>query len=84
MAAAIAAGIAGTVALTKQKTDTLVGTVAALALVPAAAAGGIAFMSRDPARGFGGLLLLGINVALIIAMGIAVLLIMRPGQRSER
>ncbi len=35
VAAALAAGVAGTIALPKQKTDTLVGTVAALALVPA-------------------------------------------------
>jgi uncharacterized hydrophobic protein (TIGR00271 family) len=76
LAAAFAAGIVGTVALTKQKTDTVVGTVAALALVPAAAAAGIAFMSRDPLRGFGGLLLLGMNIGLIIAMGILTLLIM--------
>ena len=33
--AAIAAGISGAIALVKQKTDTLVGVVAALALVPA-------------------------------------------------
>ncbi len=63
--AAFAAGIAGTVALTRAKTDTLVGTVAALALVPAIAAAGIGFL-----RGFGGVLLLAINVVLIIAMGI--------------
>ncbi len=76
LSAAFAAGIVGTVALANQKTDTLVGTVAALALVPAAAAAGIAFMSSDPLRGLGGLLLLGMNVGLIIAMGIIVLLIM--------
>jgi uncharacterized hydrophobic protein (TIGR00271 family) len=73
VAAAFAAGIAGTIALAKQKTDTLVGTVAALALVPAGAAAGIAFMSREPLRGLGGLLLLGINVTLIVAMGLIVL-----------
>ena len=92
VAAAIAAGIAGTVALTKSKTDTLVGTVAALALVPAGAAAGIAFLSKDPARGVGGLLLLGVNVGLIIAMGILALAVMdvwasardkRPQQRRS-
>ena len=83
VAAALAAGIAGTLALAQSKIDTTVGTVAALALVPAAAAGGIAFMSHDPSRGFGGLALLGINVALIIATGIATLLILRPGQEGE-
>lgn len=81
--AALAAGIAGTMALASQKTDTLIGTVAALALVPAAAAGGIALLSRDPARGWGGLLLLGINVGLIVVTGVATLLLMRPGRREE-
>lgn len=73
VAAGVAAGIAGTIALNRAKTDTLVGTVAALALVPAVAAAAIAFLSKDPMRGLGGLLLLGVNVALIVAMGIVVL-----------
>jgi hypothetical protein len=67
-------------ALAQNKTDTIVGTVAALALVPAAAAGGIAFMSQDPSRGFGGFTLLGINVALIVVAGIATLLVLRPDE----
>lgn len=83
VAAALAAGIAGTLALAQNKTDTIVGTVAALALVPAAAAGGIAFMSHDPSRGLGGLILLGINVGLIIAAGIATLLVLRPGEQNQ-
>lgn len=88
--AAVAAGIAGTLALTKSKTDTLVGTVAALALVPAVAAAGISFLSQDPVRGLGGLLLLGVNVGLIIALGIVVLVVMdiwarrRDGRSPER
>ena len=53
MITAIAAGIAGIIALTERKTDTLVGVVAALALVPAGAAAAIAFLSRDPHRGLG-------------------------------
>ncbi len=60
--AAIAAGISGAIALVKQKTDTLVGVVAALASVPAIAAAGIAFLSQSPLMGFGGLLLLLIRV----------------------
>ena len=68
--AAMAAGISGAVALVKQKTDTLVGVVAALALVPAIAAAGIAFLSKDSTRGFGGLILLGINVGFIVVSGI--------------
>lgn len=80
--AALAAGVTGTIALAKQKTDTLVGTVAALALVPAIAAAGVAFMSRDPARGLGGLMLLGINAGLIIATGVVVLLVMRASRHD--
>lgn len=44
---AIAAGIAGMIALTERKTDTLVGVVSALALVPAGVAGAIAFISAE-------------------------------------
>lgn len=81
--AAAAAGIAGTLALNEDKGDTIIGTVAALALVPAAGAAGIAFMSRDPERALGGLMLLGINVGLIILTGIITLLILRPGKRRR-
>lgn len=70
---AIAAGIAGMIALTERKTDTLVGVVAALALVPAGVAGAIAFISEDPIRGWGGLALLGINVFLIVVSGVLTL-----------
>ncbi len=84
LAAAFAAGIVGIVAQSRQKTDTLVGTVAALALVPAAAAAGIALLSRDSQRALGGLVLLGMNVGLIIAMGILTLLIIvRFGQTQS-
>ena len=80
--AAIAAGVSGAIALVKQKTDTLVGVVAAVALVPAIAAAGIAFLSQDPIRGFGGLFLLAINVAFIIISGILTIVILRPEQRE--
>ena len=80
--AAMAAGIAGSVALIKQKTDTLVGVVAALALVPAIAAAGIAFLSKNPVMGFGGLFLLAINVGFIIVSGVLTIIIMRPEQRE--
>jgi len=76
--AAIAAGIAGTIALTKSKTDTLVGVVAALALVPTAGAAGISIISSDMERLMGGLILLGINVLVIIIAGILTLLIIKP------
>ena len=74
---AIAAGMAGMIALTERKTDTLVGVVAALALVPAGAAGAIAFLSDDPVRGWGGMALLGINVGLIVVSGIVTLLLFK-------
>ena len=80
--AAIAAGISGSIALVKQKTDTLVGVVAALALVPAIAAAGIAFLSKNPTMGFGGLFLLAINVGFIILSGVLTVIIMRP-DRNE-
>lgn len=80
--AAIAAGISGAIALVKQKTDTLVGVVAALALVPAIAAAGIAFLSQSPLMGFGGLLLLLINVGFIIVSGVFTLIVLRPEQRE--
>ena len=80
--AAMAAGIAGSIALVKQKTDTLVGVVAALALVPAIAAAGIAFLSKNPLMGFGGLFLLAINVVFIIISGVLTIIIMRPEQRE--
>ena len=76
--AAAAGGVAGAVALARKKTDTLVGVVAALALVPATGAAGIAILSNDPTRSLGGLALLGINMGLIVVAGFATLLILRP------
>lgn len=75
LAAAFAAGIIGIESLLRDKTDSIVGTVAALALVPAAAAGAIALLAGDPRRALGGLLLLTMNVGLIVAMGILTLLV---------
>lgn len=75
MAAAVAAGLAGTAAQAGEKTDTLIGTVAALALVPAVGASAIATYVGAPEPVLGGLLLLGMNVGLIAAMGIVVLLV---------
>lgn len=75
---AVAAGIAGMIALTERKTDTLVGVVSALALVPAGAAGAIAFISEDPVRGVGGMALLGLNAILIVTSGVVTLLILKP------
>ncbi|MEO1682001.1 MAG: DUF389 domain-containing protein [Cyanobacteria bacterium J06631_12] len=80
---AIAAGIAGTIALSERKTDTLVGVVAALALVPAGAAAAIAFLSQDPTEGWGGLLLLAINVVLIVVAGVFTLLCSRLAESIQ-
>jgi uncharacterized hydrophobic protein (TIGR00271 family) len=84
LAAAFAGGVAGTLALAKSKTDTLVGTVAALALVPAGAAAGIALLSDAPRRALGGLLLLTMNMALVIAMGIAVLVVLNAHAQRQQ
>lgn len=75
MAAAVAAGLAGTAAQAREKTDALIGTVAALALVPAVGASAIAVFVGAPEPGLGALLLLGMNIGLIIAMGITVVLV---------
>lgn len=80
--AAASAGVAGSLALTKDRTDTLVGTVAALALVPAAGAAAIAFLSGFQRQAIDGLTLLGINAGLVIGMGIVTLLIARPGRNQ--
>lgn len=74
-----AAGIAGTLAFARGKTDTLIGTVASLALVPAAAAGGIALIEGDAIRALGGLVLLMMNLGLILATGMWVVIVARPG-----
>lgn len=74
MAAAVAAGLAGTTAQASEKTDALIGTVAALALVPAVGATAIATFAGSPAPALGGLLLLGMNIGLIIGMGIVAVL----------
>lgn len=67
--AATAAGIAAAIATDEDRTDTLVGVVAALALVPAAAAGGITLLSGAPAKASGGLLLLLVNAGLVVITG---------------
>lgn len=74
MVAAVAAGLAGTTAQAHEKTDALIGTVAALALVPAVGATAIAVFAGAMAPALGGLLLLGMNISLIIGMGITVVL----------
>lgn len=75
VAAAVAAGLAGTAAQAHRKTDTIIGTVASLALVPAIGATAIALYVGSPDQALGGTLLLAVNVGLIIAMGVVVLLV---------
>lgn len=75
VAAAVAAGVAGILAHAQKKTDTLVGIVAALALVPAVGAGAIALFVGAWTTALGGLLLLFINVGVIVAMGVTVVLL---------
>ncbi|SDQ63350.1 DUF389 domain-containing protein [Quadrisphaera sp. DSM 44207] len=74
VAAALAAGLAGTTAQARSKTDTLIGTVAALALVPALGAAVIALYGGAPVLALGGALLLLVNVGLVIAMGVVAVL----------
>lgn len=81
---AAAAGIAGAAAYLKHKMDALVGTVASLALVPAAAAAGIAWSGGDQMRALGGLALLVMNIGLIIAMGLVVVVLVRFHERHLR
>lgn len=78
--AALAAGVAGAIAMAKEKFDTLVGVVAALALVPAAAASGIALLSGDFRNALGGSLLLAVNVGVTIGAGMITLFIVEPDE----
>lgn len=75
LAAAVAAGVAGILAQAHEKTDTLIGTVAALALVPAVGAVAIAIFVGAWTTALGGLLLLVMNVGVIVAMGVTVVLL---------
>lgn len=75
LVAAVAAGVAGIVAHAHKKTDTLIGTVASLALVPAVGAVAIAAFVGAWTTALGGLLLLSINVGVIVAMGVTVVLL---------
>jgi len=67
--AAFAAGVAGALAVSHKKQDTLVGVVASVALVPTIAGMGIAAIVGNWENVAGGLIMLGINTGLIIIMG---------------
>jgi uncharacterized hydrophobic protein (TIGR00271 family) len=68
--AAAAAGVASVIGIVRNKLDTLIGTVAAVALVPAGCAAGISLVAGDSVRAIGGLVLLLINLMLICAAGL--------------
>ncbi len=68
VAAAAAAGVAGALAISHKKQDTLVGVVASVALVPTVAASGIAGMTGDWRGTLGGLAMLGLNVSMIVGI----------------
>jgi uncharacterized membrane protein len=55
----------------------MIGTVAAVALVPAGCAFGISLISGDVSRALGALILLLMNVLLIIAAGFLTVVVMR-------
>jgi uncharacterized hydrophobic protein (TIGR00271 family) len=78
--AAVAAGAGGTIAVIQRKKDTLIGVVASVALIPAGAAGALAAYSGDLGRALGGFVLLGVNILVIIAVGLLVLVAIRPGR----
>lgn len=80
--AAFAAGVAGAIAMSKDKRDTLVGVVAALALVPAAVASGVALTYGSSAMAMEGLALLCINVTVAIVTNILTVVILRPDRTS--
>lgn len=80
MTVALAAGAAGMMAEIRNRLDTLIGTVASVALVPAGGAAGIALMAGDPDRALGGLVLVTINVILIVATGMMVLVAVGRGR----
>lgn len=75
MAAAVAAGLAGTTAQAHAKTDAVIGAVASLALVPAVGASAIALFAGAFDLALGGALLLAMNVSLLVGMGILAVLV---------
>jgi uncharacterized hydrophobic protein (TIGR00271 family) len=79
---ALAAGVAGAVGIVKNRTDTLIGTVAAVALVPAGTAAGIALLAGESLRATGGVALLAVNIGLIVGVGLLTVAVMRPGREN--
>jgi uncharacterized hydrophobic protein (TIGR00271 family) len=80
------AGIVGAFGYTTEQSTSLVGVMIAAALVPAAAAAGLAAAWGDPVFGVGALLLLAVNVLAINLGAFVTLLAMgyRPTWREDR
>jgi uncharacterized hydrophobic protein (TIGR00271 family) len=76
---ALLAGIAGMLSLTTAKSGALVGVLISVTTIPAAANVGVAAAYGDWAEFRGALAQVGINLASIIAAGVATLLIQRYG-----
>jgi uncharacterized hydrophobic protein (TIGR00271 family) len=81
LAAALATGSVGSVALTRSDvSDTLPGVAIAISLVPPLAVAGLTLESGAPRECLGALLLFATNVAAILASGIAVMALYRVGR----
>jgi len=75
--AAGAAGVAAVIGIVRKRLDTLIGTVAAVALVPAGCAAGISLVAGDGVRALGGVVLLLVNVMLLCAAGLLTIAFVR-------
>lgn len=67
--AAVAAGIAGALAVLHKKQDTLVGVVASIAVVPTISAAGISALAGNMHNVLGGLVMLSLNAGMIACVG---------------
>lgn len=81
---ALAAGIAGMLSLTTVKSGALVGVLVSITTIPALANAGLATAYRSWGDVLGSLLLLGVNVASILAAGVATLAVERALFRRRR
>jgi uncharacterized hydrophobic protein (TIGR00271 family) len=83
LAAALATGSVGSIALTRPDvSDTLPGVAIAISLVPPLAVAGLTLQSGAPGECLGALLLFVTNVAAILASGIVVMALYRVGRVS--
>ncbi|HEY7564528.1 MAG TPA: DUF389 domain-containing protein, partial [Acidimicrobiia bacterium] len=80
---ALLAGAAGMVAVTGAKSATLVGVLISVTTIPAAADIGISIAFANPGEMLGATVQLVINLACLLAAGIAVLLVQRWSHRRR-